>query len=281
MSLWCREEFRIVLRPRQVAAAKLRYVPTLRGLRQHVLAAWVVPCKPSAADRMPWSGALASLDTLLPEIAGQHACATVILSNHFMRYAMVPWSDELGSETEEISYARHTFSEIYGRDEGEWELRISPGKGGMPQLASAVDAGLLAALRETFERQQVSLRSVRPHLMVACNACQAELGARSAWLALVEQGCLCLALLQEGRLSWVRTMRTGEQWHKELPFLLNREALIANTEASTNEVLLWAPDPHRAQAIAGGRWQIRHLQPARMPSVAQEADGRFAMYMSD
>lgn len=281
MSLWCREEFRAVLRPGHVAVAQLRRVLTRQGLRRHMLATWTVPCKAPAADKMAWSGALAALDAVLPEIAKRRACATVVLSNHFTRYAMVPWSDELSNETEEISYARHTFSELYGRDEGEWELRISPGRSGRPQLASAVDAGLLAALREMFGRQQVSLRSVRPHLMVACNACQAVLRGQSAWLALVEQGNLCLALLQDGQLSWVRTMRTGDQWHKELPFLLNREALVANIEVSTDDVLLWAPDVQRVPAIAGGRWKIRHLLPAQMPSVAQEADGRFAMYMSD
>jgi len=281
VSLWCRDEFRIVLRPRQVAVAQLRRVLTRQGLRRHMLATWIVPCKTPAADKTPWSGALAALDAVLPEIAERRACATVILSNHFTRYAMVPWSDELSNETEELSYARHTFSEIYGRDEGDWELRISPGKSGKPQLASAVDAGLLASLREMFGRRQVSLSSVRPHLMVACNACQAMLRTRSAWLALVEQGSLCLALLQDGQLSWVRTMRTGDQWHKELPFLLNREALVANIEVSTDEVLLWAPDLQRVPVVAGGRWEIRHLQPAQMPSVAHEVDGRFAMYMSD
>lgn len=281
MSLWCRDEFRVVLRPGQVAVAQLRRVLTRQGLRRHVLATWIVPCKTSAADKLPWSGALAALDAVLPEIAKRRACATVVLSNHFTRYAMVPWSDELSNETEELSYARHTFSEIYGRDEEEWELRISPGRRGNPQLASAVDARLLASLREMFGQKQLSLRSVRPHLMVACNACQAVLRKHSAWLALVEQGNLCLALLQDGQPSWVRTMRMGEQWHKELPFLLNREALVANIEVPTDEVLLWVPDVQRVPAIDGGRWKIRHLRPAQMPSVAQEVDGRFAMYMSD
>jgi hypothetical protein len=281
VSLWCRDEFRIVLRPRQVAVARLRRILTRQGLRRHMHATWTVPCKTSAADKTPWSGALAALDTVLPEIAERRACATVILSNHFTRYAMVPWSDALSNETEELSYARHTFSELYGRDEGEWELRISPGMSGKPQLASAVDARLLASLREMFGQKQFNLRSVRPHLMVACNACQAVLRKQSAWLALVEHGNLCLALLQDGQLSWVRTMRTGDQWYKELPFLLNREALVANIEVPTDDVLLWAPDLQRTPVIAGGRWKIRNLQPAQMPSVAQEADGRFAMYMSD
>jgi hypothetical protein len=270
-----------VLHPHQLVVAQLRRALTRQGLRRHMLATRTVPCGASVAGAMPWSGALAALDAVLPESANNGACATVVLSNHFTRYAMVPWSDELSDETEELSYARHTFSEIYGRDEGEWEVRISPGGSGKPQLASAVDAGLLAALREMFGRQQVSLDSVRPHLMVACNACRGVLRTRSAWLALVERGNLCLALLQGGQLSWVRTMRTSDQWHKELPFLLNREALIANIEVSTDEVLLWVPDQQRVPVVADERWKVEHLQPARMPNVGEKIDSRFAMYMSD
>jgi hypothetical protein len=281
VSLWFRDECRIVLRPHQLVLAQLRRDLTHRGLQRRVLAKRVVTCKAPANGEAPWSGALKALEALLPDIADHRSYATVILSNHFTRYAMVPWSDALTDETEELAYAQHTFSEMYGRDAGNWELRISPGLPGKPQLASAVDAGLLQSLRDMFGRQQVSLASIRPHLMAACNACRAALRRQSAWLALVEQGSLCLALLQDGRLSWVRTVRTGAHWHKELPFLLNREALVATTAIPTDDVLLWAPDHQAIPAIAGGHWKIRQLQPAQLPGIGPELDGRFAMYLSD
>lgn len=281
MSLWFRDECRIVLRPHQMVLAQLRRDLTHRGLQSRVLAKRIVTFEAPARGEAPWSGALKALEALLPDIADHRSYATVILSNHFTRYAMVPWSDELADETEELAYARHTFSEMYGRDAENWELRISPGQPGKPQLASAVDAGLLGSLRDMFGRQQVNLASTRPHLMAACNACQAALRRQSAWLALVEPGNLCLALLENGQFSWVRTVRTGAHWHKELPFLLDREALVANAGVPTDEVLLWAPDHQTIPAVAGGHWKIRQLQPAQMPGIAPELDSRFAMYMSD
>ncbi|HLP97441.1 MAG TPA: hypothetical protein VK149_03240 [Sideroxyarcus sp.] len=280
MSLWFRDECRIVLRPHQLVLAQLRRQLTRHGVRSQVLASRIVPCR-TPRDPESWSGALHALEAVMPDIAEHGSSATVILSNHFMRYAMVPWSDALNEEAEELSYAQHMFHEMYGLNAGEWELRISPGKSGEPQLASAVDAGLLAALRGTFGEAKVGLGSVKPHLMLACNACHSLLRRQSAWLALVEQGSLCLALLHNGQLSWVRTMRVGPLWHKELPFLLNREAMVADAGIATDEVLLWSPDSLHTPDIAGGRWKIRQLQPPRMPDNGQWPDRRFAMYMSD
>ena len=281
MSLSLRDECRIVLRPDCIALAQVRREFTPRGVRRHVQAMQVVPCDAPADEKQPWSGALKTLEAALPDSAGSKSYATVILSNHFMRYTLVPWSDDLNDETEEIAYAQHLFNGMYGSEAREWELRISPGKTGMPQLASAVDAGLAGALREMFGRREIGLKSIQPHLMMACNACHASLRGQSAWLALVEQGSLFLAWLQKGQWSWIRTMRIGSDWHDELPFLLSREELVANIENSTNDVFLWAPDCKETPVISGGRWQIRHMQPARMPGADAALDGRFAKYMSE
>jgi hypothetical protein len=281
VSLSLRDECRIVLRPDCVVLAQLRRELTRLGLKRHVQARLVVPCDPPDDEKKPWGGALKALEAALPGFAGDKSYATVILSNHFMRYTLVPWSDVLNDETEEIAYAQHSFNEMYGRDAGEWELRISSGSYGMPQLASAVDARLPGDLRDMFGRQKVGLRSIRPHLMVAYNACHAALQGQSAWLALVEQGNLCLAWLQKGEWSWIRSMRIGAHWHKELPFLLNREALVADIEGCTNDVFLWAPDCQDAQIASDVRWRVRHMQPVCMPSIGPALDSRFAMYMSE
>lgn len=280
MSLSLRDECRIVLRPDCVVLAQLRRELTRLGLKRHVQDKSVVPCDPPGDEKKPWGGALKALEAALPGFAGGKSYATVILSNHFMRYTLVPWSDVLNDETEEIAYAQHSFGEMYGRDAGEWELRISSGSYGMPQLASAVDARLPGDLRDLFGRQKVGLRSIRPHLMEAYNACHASLRGQSAWLALVEQGNLCLACLQKGKWAWVRTMRIDQHWHEELPFLLNREALIADIETSTNDVFLWAPDCRDVPIASDGRWRIRHMQPVCMPSIEPALDSRFAMYLS-
>jgi hypothetical protein len=281
VSLRLRDEHRIVLHPGRIVLARIRRELSRHGLKRHVQALRELPCETTAAGELPWSGALRVLETALPELSGGKSYTSVVLSNHFMRYALVPWSDELKDAKEEVAYAQHSFNELYGRDAGERELRISPAGGCMPQMASAVDKRLLGALREVLGRSGIDLKSIQPHLMQAYNSCHAALRDCSAWLALVEHGNLCLALLQRGRWSWVRSMRIGDHWHEELPRLLEREAFNANIETATDDVLLWAPEHDESLPVASGRWKIRLLQPARMPGLDAGIASRFAMYMSE
>ncbi len=281
MLLRLRDEHRIVLRPDRVVLARMKRELTRHGLKRHVQAIHELPCVPDAGDDLPWSGALRVLESALPEFSDRKSYATVVLSNQFIRYALIPWSDALNDAKEEMAYARHSFSEMYGQDSGMWELRVSPGTGCTAKMASAVDARLLGALRESLGRFKVNLRSIQPHLMLACNACDTSLRDRSAWLAVLEHGNLCLALLQKGRWSWVRSMRIGSNWDEELPLLLEREAFNANIDAGINDVLLWAPEHGEIPQAPGGCWKIQNLQPRRMPSLGAEAAGRFAMYMSE
>lgn len=281
MLLKLRDEHRIVLRPDRVVLAKMKREFTRHGLKRHVRAIHDLPCAPVTGEDLPWSGALRVLEAALPEFSDRKSNATVVLSNHFMRYALIPWSDALNDAKEEMAYAQHSFSEMYGRDSSTWDLRISSGRGRMSQMASAVDTRLIGSLRELLGRFGVKLKSIQPHLMLAYNACHTSLRDRSAWLALVEHGNLCLALLQNGQCSWVRTMRIGIRWHEELPLLLEREAFNANIETGINDVLLWAPEHEEASSIPGGRWKIQKLQPPFMPSLSPELGSRFAMYMSE
>ncbi len=280
MSLRLRDEHRIVLRPDGVVLARMKRELSRHGMKRHVQALHELPCTPATGEDLPWSGALRALEAALPEFSDGKSYATVVLSNHFMRYALIPWTDALSDEREEMAYARHSFSEMYGRDSGEWELRISSRWGSAPQMASAVDTRLLESLRELTDRLDVDLRSIQPHLMLAFNACRKSLRDRSAWLALIEHGNLCLALLQRGHWTWVRTMRIGELWQEELPRLLERETFNAGMETSVSDVLLWAPE-HEETTFASGQWKIRHMRPPRLPSLGPEIGSRFTMYMSE
>lgn len=281
MLLRLRDEFRIVLSPRQVVLARMKRELTHRGMKRRLQAKLVVHCDEAADDEVPWSPALKAAESALPGFAGARSRATVILSNHFMRYVLVPWNDALSDAREEMVYAQHSFCEMYGRDCKAWELRMSTGRTGIPQVASAVDTRLLEDLRESLDRSGVVTESIQPHLMMAYNTCHALLRDRSAWLAIVEEGNLCLALLQEGRWIWVRTIRTGMNWQDELLRFLEREAFISNAENGTDEVYVWAPEHEAMPVAAGVRWKIVQLQPPRMPAIDPELDGRFAMYMSE
>lgn len=262
MSLWLRDEQRIVLGHDRIMLAVTRRQLTRHGVKRHMLDEQVLPANVVAGEapdcRMPWHGPLNALETALPGLAGRNPHVTVIVSNHFMHYALIPWSDALSNDKEEMAFARHLFRETYGDDADSWELRINHNDTGSTQLACGVDARLIEGLRGSFSRAGIGLHSIQPHLMDAYNSCCASLRDKSAWLVVAERGNLCLSLLQEGQWSWVRTIRTGAAWCEELPLLLEREECLANAGASGNEVFVWAPD-HRDGALpSGGRWQFRN-----------------------
>lgn len=199
-----------------------------------------VPCHP-AFGAQPWQGAVAAVAAL--KLMSR---ATVVLSNHFVRYAIVPWSNALTSDAEELAYVKHHFGKIHGERAKAWALRWSEnGKGS--RLAAAIDAELIAELRRALPR----LVSVQPYLMAAINRSRAAIPKEGAWLALVEDGRACVALHSGGSVRSVQNLRGG--WLD----LLERERRRAAGEWQAPELALVAgvqPDP----ATATG-WQFQQL----------------------
>lgn len=270
-----------MLRPDQVMLASTRRELTRRGVKRHVLEEQVLPSDVTPGEmqtgEMPWQGSFQALETALPGLGCDNSHVTVIVSNHFVRYALIPWSDALSNDTEEMAFAQHSFREMYGSDADSWELRINRDSTGMTQLACAVDARLLDGLRGLFSRAGIGLQSIQPHLMDAYNSNRAALRGKSAWLVIAERGNTCLVLLRDGQWSWVRTIRTGAEWREELPLLLEREELLANAGFATDEVFLWAPDYPDDVLPSGSRWQFQCLHPSVDSGAAPEQGKQSAM----
>lgn len=256
MSLLRTSTLQVELAPDQVGLVGIQRGLTLRGVRTSAnrerLAA--VAAGPDAA---PWRGAVQALETALPAHAG--ARARVILASRLVRYVLVPWSDALSDADEEAAFARHCFERVYGEAAAQWELRVSDERDGAPKLASAVDAALPGALREAFGAAGVRLDSIQPNLMAVFNDHRRSLRGRHAWLALLEPGNLCLALLQQGRWARIRSMRIGPGWRVELAQILEREAYLAGPEAAARDVFLWASGLDKLTLPANARWQFHLL----------------------
>lgn len=178
-----------------MAPREVRVVRRRGALRSAVVEARVQPCDPAFGPQ-PWDGAIAALKDCDPALR-----ATVILSNHFVRYAVVPWSDALDSEVEEEAYVRHHFAKIHGERAAGWAMRWTDS--GDMRLASAIDKALLDALKQALPR----LASVQPYLMSAVNRCRKAIPKSGAWLALVEDERACIALHAEGRWRSVQNAR--------------------------------------------------------------------------
>lgn len=225
----------------------------------------------TTAGECSWHAPLQALQSVLPDLRDSHAEATVILSNQFMRYTLVPWSENLANAEEELAYSRHCFTRVFGQVAENWVLRLDRGLTGTPRLASAVDADLIDGLRGVFDTAGIPLKSIQPYLMAAFNACRRNLPQSSAWFAVLEPGNVSLGLLDHGRWLQVRSLRIGGVWHAELPLILEREAYLADKPAVSREVYVCGAAAGEAPFPETGSWQFHALGHEPAPSVKATA----------
>lgn len=166
-------------------------------------------CDP-AYGSAPWHGALERLAAL----SLGPARVTIELSSHFVRYALVPWSEALATPAEEEAYVRHHFARIHGDKAKGWAVRASEAAPGAPRLASAVDAALLGALKDSFRAKKAKLVSVQPALMRRFNASRKALPRDGAWLVLAEPSRACIAL--HGGRQWRAVQNAKGDWRAAL-----------------------------------------------------------------
>src|SRR5688572_27267169 len=114
-----------------------------RGLRAAALRREVIAVEPprSAAN---WQAAVDALPSALAGSKG--AGVTVVLSNHFVRYALLPWLPSLKSEDEWLALARHRLELVHGHAGEDWVVRCAETAPRGARVACAVDRGLLEAV---------------------------------------------------------------------------------------------------------------------------------------
>jgi len=247
-----RDQLRIALSPGKVVLERLA-----RGLHPKVAARHVVACADSAQDEAPWAKVLEALESGLQKEGGAKSDAQIVLSNHFVRYALVPWSDQISDQEEEQAFIRLCFTKTYGADAQHWALRMSPNGFGESQVACAIDQGLLDGLERVVTAHGAKLVSLQPYLMAMFNQWRQELPDSSAWFVVAEPGRLCVSQLQKGRWQTLRTVKAGGDWCQALQKLLEREYLISESGMERGAVYLCTPASVAAADLPG--WEAHQL----------------------
>lgn len=164
-----------------------------------------------------------SLRSAITSFGKERMRATVVLSNHYVRYAVVPFDAAVSSAEEELAMARYHFSRLHGERAKGWDLRLSDGPPGSARLASAVDADLVGAICGCFPAASgVKLVSLQPYLMAAYNRWRDAIAREDAWLMLPESDGACLAYTT--RAGWL-SARTFKSENDVLAENLEREQL--------------------------------------------------------
>ncbi|MCI3951944.1 MAG: hypothetical protein K0R53_1441 [Burkholderiales bacterium] len=263
--LW-RDHLRIGLGPQWVAVAGYR-----RGLRPMLVHENVIPC--DTAEQATWRAAVDALPDALAGIRRSRPAVTVVLSNHFVRYAVLPWSAAIKTEAEWLALARHRFSSVHGPIAEKWTIRVAPAARERSRITSAVDTTLLDAINGKINGK-ASLVSVQPYVMAAYNRLQPTLGHACCWLVIEEPDRLTLGLIQAGTWRAIRSRRKHEAWRMTLPRLLDREGALLGLQAPCAEVAVctYAPFDDEMQ----GSYRLRDVT---LPRHGPERDRRLAMVL--
>ncbi len=224
-----------------------------RGLRPGLMTTTTVPVSGSSEGSAGWEPAAAALEAHLkahPQWRG--ASLRIILSNHFVRYVLVPWSDDLSNEKEHLVLARRHFAVTHGPVAKNWAIRMSLDRPGESHVASALDEALMSRVALAAAGSHMQLLSVEPLLMASFNRWQQHFREEAQWFVTVERGMLCGALLGRDRWVALRRWRTQGDWASELSLWLSREQLIGEESATAGALYLLAPSRAGTDSMAMG-----------------------------
>jgi hypothetical protein len=192
-----------------------------------------------------WRAAVEALPGILK--AHRSREASIVLADHFVRYALLPWSEAVKRPEQWLALARHRFSALHGALAAGWDVKVTETAAHGPRLACAVDRELLEKLDAACAGAGVRLVSVQPFLVAAFNRIRSQLGNGSWWIVVEEPGRLTLALIQRGVWIAIRSRRSDERWRIVLPEVLERESAFLGLEEPCTRVIVCAQGEFQPQ----------------------------------
>jgi hypothetical protein len=222
---------RISVAPHRVALLRIS-----RGLTPRVIERKRIDCDPDGGSE----AALEALRELLAQPNIAPAPASVVLSSHFVRYLVLPWSAQLVTPDDELGFAGARCVQVFGGAAQDWVVRLSPAPAGRARLAAAADRPLGENLSAAIAASPLKLVSLQPALMAQFNAARRTIGD-DAWLVLVERGRLLIAWIAGGEWRSVRA-RAIDGGPLALAPLLEQERRLLSAGVGRQRVLLALAD---------------------------------------
>ena len=259
-----------------IAPHRIVLVRTHGRLRPQVVAKSIitVPADHAAGG---WQAALDTLaHTLQTDERLQGLAVNAVLSNHFVRYQLIPWSTQISNADERAAYVRASFAQVYGDGTAQWAYSVSTPQRGAAWFASAVDQALLTQLEDAVGQAQ--LRSVVPHLMPAFNRARRAFKDQDLWFVQAEPHKLLLLLILGGRWQALSSHALGDApWQTQLPELLERAWHLHGEGALPRKLVISAPEAQPQALDDAGQWLIQWLAPLLRHGFSASSDAPYAM----
>ena len=220
----------------------------------------------SAGER--WHNILEALRSALAQLKRRRGEASVVISNHYVRFALVPDAGKLRNQNERLVAARHTLQNVYGDAAAHWRVALDSAGGKGAAIAAGIDASLVDGIVATLTAANLRAQSVRPLFATAANAARRTLGSGPAWFGVAEPGRLALAYVERGAWQSLRSHRLRNALNDELPILLEQNRLTGhlNGNGAGGRVIL-ATSEATGVDRSNGPWSIEAVA-LELPSRA-------------
>ena len=234
---------------------------------------------PVDSEEGGWKHLMETLSkVLLADARWQDADTSIVLSNYFVRYQLIAWSDAVDSDEEREAYVRASFSQVYGEGVADWAYSVSETGRDAAWLAAAIDRALLTQLTDAIGYARSKLVSLTPHLMPAFNAARREIKRDKAWFVQVENQKLLLGLILGGHWQSLSSRQMSDaDWPLELPLLLDREWRLNGVGNAPRAVYIFAPEAKQGVLEGEGKWVFQWLRPTLKYGLSGRADSVYGM----
>lgn len=149
---------------------------------------------PAAEHSMTRQEVTAALRQVAPSIpAGK---IRLIISNHFVRYTILPWQPGLFSRSDWLALAQHTFKKRYGQAAEQWQITVDLQTYGEAVLACGIDLALIDEVKQIASTHDWQLTRLEPLLSAVMQHAPCHAGD---WLLVAEPERL---LLCERATGW-------------------------------------------------------------------------------
>ncbi|HNP26832.1 MAG TPA: hypothetical protein PKM20_08830 [Nitrosomonas sp.] len=240
------------------APGRLDLVRSKRGLKPVQLPVVTELIHNTQPGQPDWLQPMQQLERMLSESAGTGM--TVTLSNHFVRYVTLPPQTEITTPEEVFAYADFRMREIYGTRVDHWSLSISAWSPVYGAICAAISQELLVKLEEAAKHHHSKLNGIEPYLAAVLDKWIKSLDRRKSYVALVETGRICVALLENGIWQSIRNQRVLQDVADELLAALDQEAVLSGEKEPVEQVFLFAPEHPALTLPDDSGWHMVPLQ---------------------
>jgi hypothetical protein len=217
-----------------------------KGMRTQIKHQAILPC--AGLVGMPaWHSTLATLARWLEDNSIDNAAVTVTLSDHFVRYGLLPFSEEVKTSTEEQVLAQILLEEIYGEAAKKWQVKKGEAAGfGEARLVAAIDEQLLDEIKKVCVTGKLRLKIVAPYFVLAFNQFCRRMQDADCLFAVIEAGQMMAASFRNGQLFSVRRTLLSDDFTLSLLNALQREVIMSGLDSNTTPIYL-----HFAEKLEG------------------------------